>query len=343
MGAGNSKGLARHTAFRNGQSQHCKYRDKQQSAAVYKVFEAPTISIMRNRSKKAPDRRNRGAKSDSPQFEKGQESSSRFNDPMKRRPSTKHPQTAVYGVLPVLEALRANVRRIDRILIAEGAKEHRLHEIVELARQNNIRIDHAARDIISNVVDAGRNHQGVVALTAAADYVSTDEILEGITGSALLVLLDGVEDPRNLGAILRSVECAGADGVVIPERRAVGLTDTVAKSSAGAVEYVKVAKTPNLNRFIEELKERNIWVVGTSGNASMNYTDWDWTQPSAFVLGAEGMGLHRLVEENCDMLVKIPMYGKINSLNVSVAAGVMLFEATRQRTIGTKIEAAAKS
>ena len=138
---------------------------------------------------------------------------------------------------------------------------------------------------------------------------------------------------RNLGAILRTVECAGADGVFIPERRAVGLTETVAKSSAGAVEHVQVAKVTNLNRFIEDLKDRNIWIVGTSGEATMNYTDWDWTTPCALVLGAEGTGLHRLVAENCDALVKIPMYGKIDSLNVSVAAGVILFEARRQREL----------
>jgi len=131
--------------------------------------------------------------------------------------------------------------------------------------------------------------------------------------------------------VLRTVECAGADGVIIPERRAVGLTDTVAKSSAGAVEHVKVAKATNLNRLIEDLKARNIWVVGTSGDAKMNYDEWDWRQPSAIVLGAEGSGLHRLVAENCDVLVKIPMYGKIESLNVSVAAGIILFEARRQR------------
>ena len=130
---------------------------------------------------------------------------------------------------------------------------------------------------------------------------------------------------------MRSVEAAGADGVIIPERRAVGLTETVAKSSAGAVEHVKVAKVTNLNRLIEDLKARNIWVVGASGDATTNHTDWDWRQPSALVLGGEGSGLHRLVAENCDVLVKIPMYGKIDSLNVSVAAGVILFEARRQR------------
>ena len=149
--------------------------------------------------------------------------------------------------------------------------------------------------------------------------------------NALYVVLDGVEDPRNLGAILRSAECAGVDGVFIPERRAVGLTETVAKSSAGATEYIKVAKVGNINRLIEEMKSRDIWVVGPSGDAEMSYTDWDWTRPSALVLGGEGSGLHRLVAENCDVLVKIPMYGKIESLNVSVAAGVVLFEALRQR------------
>ena len=147
----------------------------------------------------------------------------------------------------------------------------------------------------------------------------------------MLVLLDGVEDPRNLGAILRTVECAGADGVFLPERRAVGLNETVAKSSAGAIEHVRVAKVTNLNRLIDDLKSQSIWVVGTSGDADMNYSDWDWTQPSALVLGSEGSGLHRLVAENCDALVKIPMYGRIESLNVSVAAGVVLFEARRQR------------
>ena len=146
------------------------------------------------------------------------------------------------------------------------------------------------------------------------------------------MLADGIEDPQNLGALLRVAECAGADGVIIPDRRAVGLTDSVAKASAGAVEFVKVAKTPNLNRLIEELKKRNIWVVGTSGDAGIDYTDWDWTRPTALVLGGEGKGLHRLVAENCDVLVKIPMYGKIGSLNVAAAAGVILFEARRQRS-----------
>jgi len=147
-----------------------------------------------------------------------------------------------------------------------------------------------------------------------------------------------VEDPRNLGAILRGVECAGADSVFIPERRAVGLTETVAKSSAGATEYVKVAKVANINNLIDRLKEHNIWVVGAGGEAETIYTEWDWTQSSALVLGGEGKGLHRLTAEKCDALVKIPMLGRIESLNVSVAAGVILFEAVRQRRIKKLID-----
>jgi 23S rRNA (guanosine2251-2'-O)-methyltransferase len=247
----------------------------------------------------------------------------------------RNPQSAiVYGVLPVLELLRANSRRIEKIYAAEGAREKRLFEIFDLARQSGVLVNRISRENLAGMVEPDANHQGVVALTASADYVSADKIFDEITNNALLVVLDGVEDPRNLGAILRAVEGAGADGVFIPERRAVGLTETVAKSSAGAVEYVKVAKVPNINRLIEELKERNIWTVGTSAEAEKDYTDWDWTQPSALVLGGEGKGLHRLAAENCDVLVKIPMYGRVESLNVSVAAGVILFEAKRQRKKG---------
>ena len=239
----------------------------------------------------------------------------------------------IYGVLPVLEALRAENRRIEKIVIADGAKEKRLHEILQLAKQNGVIFQKVPRENLSRMVENGANHQGVVAFVASAEYYSADKLLAEIfqKENSLSVILDGVEDPRNLGAILRTVECAGADGVFIPERRAVGLTETVAKSSAGATEYVKVAKISNVNRLIDELKEHNIWVIGTSGEAEMDYTDWDWTQSSALVLGGEGKGLHRLTAEKCDVLLKIPMQGKIESLNVSVASGVVLFEALRQR------------
>ncbi|MFT3746373.1 MAG: 23S rRNA (guanosine(2251)-2'-O)-methyltransferase RlmB [Pyrinomonadaceae bacterium] len=285
---------------------------------------------MRPRGKDLKDK-DRGRKfSDRPNRE-------RFGDahPKRDRPPALPQKTnasLIYGLLPVLEALRAENRRIDKVVIADGAKEHRLSEIIDLCRERSIAWNRVPRETFAKHLESGVNHQGVIAFVASADYVSTDAILENAGEIPLIVVLDGVEDPRNLGAILRTAEGAGVDGVVIPERRAVGLNDTVAKSSAGAIEYVKVAKTANLNRFIETLKEQNIWVVGTSMDTEMSYTDWDWTRPSALVLGGEGGGLHRLVAENCDVLVKIPMYGKIDSLNVSVAAGVILFEAQRQRT-----------
>jgi 23S rRNA (guanosine2251-2'-O)-methyltransferase len=257
----------------------------------------------------------------------GKDKSTAFRKP----PVTKDHSSLVYGLLPVLEALKADNRRIDKVLLAQGSQEKRLSEIIDLCRSRSILFNWAPREAFAKYVEPDVNHQGVLAFTAAADYVDTDDILANAGETPLMLILDGVEDPRNLGAILRAAECAGVDGVIIPERRAAGLTDTVAKSSAGAIEYVKVAKTVNLNRFIEKLKEQNIWVVGTSTDAQMDHYDWDWTRPSALVLGGEGSGLHRLVAENCDMLVKIPMYGKIDSLNVSVAAGVILFEARRQR------------
>ena len=251
--------------------------------------------------------------------------------PLQTPARTNSPSSVVYGVLPVLEALRAEKRAVDKIVLSEGAHEKRLAEILELARERGIVVNRVPRKKLSELVPDGANHQGVAALTASAAYADKDDVFSAVSDTTMLLVLDGVEDPRNLGAILRTAECAGVEGVFIPERRSVGLTETVAKSSAGAAEYIKVAKTPNINRLIEELKEKNVWVVGTSADAETDYTEWDWTRPTALVLGGEGKGLHRLVAENCDMLVQIPMYGKIQSLNVSVAAGVILFEARRQR------------
>ena len=264
------------------------------------------------------------------------------NDGGRRRRDKEFPESergpssqVIYGCLPVLEALRAENRRIDKVWIADGSREARLSEIIELCRTRSIAWNRVPRETFAKHLESGVNHQGVMAFAASAEYVDVDEILQPKDTEPLILILDGVEDPRNLGAILRTAECAGTDGIIIPERRAVGLNDTVAKSSAGAIEFVKVAKVANLNRLIEKLKSKNIWVVGTSGDATMDYTEWDWTRPTALVFGAEGSGLHRLVAENCDVLVKIPMYGKIDSLNVSVAAGVVLFEAKRQRNLTT--------
>ncbi|MDQ3635961.1 MAG: 23S rRNA (guanosine(2251)-2'-O)-methyltransferase RlmB [Acidobacteriota bacterium] len=248
-------------------------------------------------------------------------------------PLTTYHSPLIYGISPVLEALNAGSRKIEKILVSQGTQHNRINEILDLARQQNIKFQKVPRSNFSSFVEPNTNHQGVIAFTSSANYYDSDKLFAEITEKedSLCVILDGVEDPHNLGAILRSVECVGADGVFIPERRAVGLTETVTKTSAGASEYVKVAKVTNVNRLIDDLKQKNVWIVGASGDAEMNYSDWDWKQKTALVMGGEGKGLSRLTAEKCDVLVKIPMSGKIESLNVSVAAGVILFEASRQR------------
>ncbi len=260
---------------------------------------------------------------------------------MKRKPASNSssPRRVLYGVNPIIEALRAD-RLPSEIMIAEGARDARLRELIELARDKAVLVKHAPRAKLDR--EAGNSHhQGVVAHIAPAGYADAEDLLDRITsreaaaGEPLIMVLDGIEDPRNLGAILRTAECAGASGVFIPERRAAGLNETVAKASAGAIEHLPIARVTNLSRLIDRLKERNVWVVGTAAGATTSYTDWDWTKPSAIVLGAEGSGLHRLVRERCDVLVHIPVRGKIDSLNVSVAAGVVLYEALRQRKAGT--------
>ena len=244
---------------------------------------------------------------------------------------------AIYGLIPVLEALRSGHRPLQQITIAEGARHERLRELIELAKAGRVPIHRAPRLVLDRALP-GLTHQGVMAKTAASGYYDAEELLEKLgamvnTEHKPLVLgLDAIEDPRNLGAILRTAECAGVDGVFIPERRAVGLTATVAKAAAGALEHVPVARVTNLVQLIERLKELNIWVVGATGDASLSYTEWDWNSPSALFLGNESSGLHRLVQERCDALVRIPLRGRIESLNVSVAAGVILYEALRQRS-----------
>lgn len=255
------------------------------------------------------------------------------NEKPNREELSENAQAVIYGVLPVAEALRSGARRIEKIFLADEAREKRFYEIMELAKTRRVPFQKMPRPSLARYVSPDANHQGIVAFVAAASYVDADLLLDEISAqeNSLSIVLDGVEDPRNLGAILRTADCAGADGVFIPERRAVGLTETVVKTSAGATEYVKIAKTVNVSRLLDEMKRRNIWTIGTSADAKMNYTDWDWTQKSALVLGGEGKGLHRLVAEKCDVLVKIPLRGRIESLNVSVAAGIILYEAVRQR------------
>jgi 23S rRNA (guanosine2251-2'-O)-methyltransferase len=253
-----------------------------------------------------------------------------------RRPRAEEDGAHVFGVQPVLEALRAGARPVERLTLAEGAHESRLREILEIARYADIPVRRVPRADLQRLA-AGANHQGVVATIAAAHYTHADELLDALSARVgtndppLAVVLDGVEDPRNLGAVLRTTECAGAHGVFVPERRASGLTETVAKAAAGALEYVPVARVANVARLLEELKGRGVWTVGTAADADKDYTEWDWAQPSALLLGGEGEGLRRLVRERCDVLVRIPLLGRIESLNVSVAAGIVLYEAVRQR------------
>lgn len=243
----------------------------------------------------------------------------------------------IYGVNAVVEALRAGTRQIESVTILESARPDRLKSLIELARQKGVPVHRVPRLDLDRTLGEVR-HQGVVARIAAARYADADDLLDtleakiGSSDPPLVLGLDAIEDPRNMGSILRTSECAGVHGVFIAERRAVGLTGAVAKVAAGALEYVPVARVTNLVRLIEQLKARNIWVVGAAGDASQSYTDWDWTLPAAIFLGSEGHGLHRLVREHCDTLVRIPVSGKLDSLNVSVAAGVLLYEARRQRT-----------
>jgi 23S rRNA (guanosine2251-2'-O)-methyltransferase len=248
------------------------------------------------------------------------------------------PVDIIYGVNAVLEALRAGKRQIEAITILESARPDRLKPLLDLAREKRVPVHRVPRLDLGDV-----RHQGVVARIAAARYTGADELLDLLeskiesTDPPLVVGLDGIEDPHNLGSIVRTAECAGVHGVFIAERRAVGLTSVVAKVAAGALEYVPVARVTNLVRLIEQLKERNIWVVGAAAEAKQLYWEWDWKLPAAIFLGNEGHGLHRLVREHCDTLVRIPVTGRLESLNVSVAAGVLLYEARRQRMLASVV------
>jgi 23S rRNA (guanosine2251-2'-O)-methyltransferase len=238
----------------------------------------------------------------------------------------------VYGINPVLEALRAG--RVISLRVGDRGGE-RMRELMTLAAERGIKAQRVPADLLGRLARGGV-HQGVVAEVedAATDY-SVAELVRDATGVPLIVVLDGIEDPHNLGAILRTADAAGVDGVVIQSRRSAALGGAAAKASAGAVAHVRIAEVVNIARAIEELKDAGVWTMGLAGEATTSYDTIDLTLPSAIVLGAEGSGLRRLVRERCDHLVAIPMRGHVGSLNVSVAAGIMLFEAVRQRGSGT--------
>ncbi|HEY6988018.1 MAG TPA: 23S rRNA (guanosine(2251)-2'-O)-methyltransferase RlmB [Bryobacteraceae bacterium] len=225
------------------------------------------------------------------------------------------------GVHPVREALRAR-RPLDKILIAKGAGGTRIQEIIELAREIRVPVRFEAREALDRATK-GALHQGIVGFGAAHGYVELDTILHD---ARLLVILDGVEDPHNLGAIMRTAHAAGANAVIVPERRAAPLTETVERAAAGALEHLSVARIVNVAQTLELLKERGFWIYGLDERGSEAYDQTAFHVPTAIVLGGEGKGLHQNVKKHCDVLLRIPMAGAVSSLNVSVAAGVVLFE-----------------
>jgi 23S rRNA (guanosine2251-2'-O)-methyltransferase len=237
----------------------------------------------------------------------------------------------LFGIHAVEEALAARGRAFEYVAVAPGRGDTRIQKITMLCRNAGVAVRSMPRDQLTRLARTA-HHQGVVAVTAEKKYSDLEEMLAHKRGRFSLVLvLDGVEDPHNLGAIVRTAEGAGADGVVIPERRATGVTATVVKASAGASEYLPIAKVTNLGRAIEDLKSHNIWTVGLDERASQSYDQLDYKMDCALVLGAEGHGLHEQVRKKCDFLVSIPMLGKVPSLNVSVAAGIVMYEVARQR------------
>jgi 23S rRNA (guanosine2251-2'-O)-methyltransferase len=233
----------------------------------------------------------------------------------------------IHAVTAALEAERA----LDRVLIARGAGGPRMQAVIDACRRNGVPVRFEPRDRLDKEARGGV-HQGVVAFAAARSYLELSEVLADAAPDALIVVADGVEDPHNLGAIIRSAHAAGAEAIAVPERRSVGMTETVAKAAAGALEFLNVVRVKNVNRTLDELKEAEFWVYGLDERGEQTCWETDLTGRVALVVGAEGKGLHRLTAEKCDRLIRIPMQGKVASLNVSVATGIALFEAVRQRT-----------
>jgi 23S rRNA (guanosine2251-2'-O)-methyltransferase len=239
----------------------------------------------------------------------------------------------IFGINAVAEALKARGRAFEWVGVAEERKDIRLKKLIQDCRKMSVPVRFLPRVELDRMAVSG-SHQGVVAVTSSKQYNDLDDLIAAKRGEhALIVVLDGVEDPHNLGAILRTADAAGADGVVIPDRRAAGITGTVVKSSAGASEHLPVAKVTNIARTLEDLKAQNIWTVGLDERGAQSYESLDYNMDCAIILGGEGIGLHDLVARKCDFLVSIPMLGKVPSLNVSVAAGVVLYEVVRQRRI----------
>jgi 23S rRNA (guanosine2251-2'-O)-methyltransferase len=237
----------------------------------------------------------------------------------------------IYGIHAVEEALKSRGRAFDFVAFARDRHDGRVQKLINMCRSLGVPSRFESRDQLTRLAKVS-THQGVVAVAAHKTYDDLPQIVKRRRSEkAFVVVLDGVEDPHNLGALLRTADATGVDGIVIPERRAVGVNATVVKASAGASEHVPVAKVTNIGRTIEELKAQNIWTVGVDERGDKNYDEVDYKMDCAIVLGAEGKGLHDLVRKKCDFVVKIPMVGKVASLNVSVAGAVVMYEVARQR------------
>ena len=249
-----------------------------------------------------------------------------------RRREREFNENQLEGRNAVLEVLRSG-RDIEKVFVQKGNVEGTIKRIVAQAAEKGVLIQETSRQKLDEMSQT-KNHQGVIALVSAHDYVEVEDILNIARAKdedPFIILLDGITDPHNLGAILRTAECAGAHGVIIPKRRSVGLTAVVAKASAGAVEYMKVARVTNITAAIEELKKKGVWIFGTAAEGSIPMYEADLKGAAAIVIGSEGDGMSRLVQQSCDVTVHIPMKGQISSLNASAAAAILLYEAVRQR------------
>jgi 23S rRNA (guanosine2251-2'-O)-methyltransferase len=237
----------------------------------------------------------------------------------------------IIGKNPVVEALRSG-REINKIMIAETSQRGNMQQVTKLAKENGIIVQLVPKKKLDQLVDG--NHQGVAASVAAYQYASLDDLFkraEEKNEDPLFLILDEIEDPHNLGSILRTADAAGVHGVIIPKRRAVGLTGTVAKASTGAIEYIPVARVTNISQTIDELKENGIWIMGTDAKGKQDFREIDGKMPLGIVIGSEGKGISRLVSQKCDFLVRLPMVGHVTSLNASVAASLLMYEVYRKR------------
>lgn len=238
----------------------------------------------------------------------------------------------VEGRNAVLELLESG-RDINKILVANGEKHGSIHKILAIAKERKIIVTEMERNKLNQIAQTP-NNQGVIAIVPPYDYCKVEDILEEAKRKnemPFILILDGIEDPYNLGSIIRTAETAGVHGIIIPKRRAASVNSTVSKVSAGAVEYMKIARVNNINETIRYLKEQDVWICGTDMDTNTIYTKQDYKMPIAIVIGSEGFGMSRLVKENCDFLVKIPMKGKITSLNASVSAGIIMYEVVKNR------------